>query len=285
MIFARNLIKSVIVLTGIALIFLAVKHFKMVYSEDAKVRLEEEKTEFLENSKPENKINVNDDFVSQKINDSEKHLEKNKKNDIDNLAEEKSEKRLPDKILLKVPFSSQAPFGIWDKYHEEACEEASLIMLRYYLVGKKDIDKKQMEREIQKMIKFEIREYGDYKDSSAEQIVELARDFYGLTDLQVVYDFKKEDLKKWLAQGNPIIAPTAGRLLGNPYFKSPGPLYHNVLLIGYDKDSIIVNDPGTRKGKNYKYKTDILYRAIHNFTGVKEEIEKGRKAIIVVIKN
>ncbi len=186
-------------------------------------------------------------------------------------------------FLLKVPFASQAPLGVWDEYHEEACEEASLVMLKYYLDGKTKISKEQMENEIQKMIKFQIRNYGDYKDSNMEDVIQLAQEFYGLDNLKVVYNFTKNDLKKWLAQEKPIIVPTAGRLLKNPYFTPPGPLYHNLVLVGYNNDDIIItNDPGTKRGENYKYNLDILYNAIHDFPGNKKDIEKGQKAMIVV---
>jgi hypothetical protein len=188
---------------------------------------------------------------------------------------------IPVKILLDVPFTSQAPFSKWDIYHEEACEEASLVMVKYFLDGKK-LTPQIAEEEIQKMIKFEIQKYGDYKDSDARQIVKLAEDFYGINNLQVVYDFSKEDIKKYLAKGQPIIVPAAGRLLVNPNFTSPGPLYHNLVLTGYDGDTIITNDPGTRKGQDYAYGIDILYNAIHDFTGKKENILQGRKAMLVL---
>lgn len=193
----------------------------------------------------------------------------------------KNDKNIPNKILIKVPFTVQAPFAKWDAYHEEACEEASLIMLKYY-VDKKNLTPDIAEKEIQKMIAYEIKNYGDYKDSDAQQIVQLAHDFYGLDNLKIVYDFSKEDLKKYLNLGNPIIVPAAGRLLGNPNFKAPGPLYHNLVLVGYDGETIITNDPGTRKGEGYVYDLDILYNAIHDFPGELSQIEQGRKAMIVL---
>jgi len=198
--------------------------------------------------------------------------------------EKESEDDLPEKkeIAIKVPFLTQAPYGVWDEKHEEACEETSLIMLNAFLENK-TLDKESGEAEIQKMIDFQIKNYGDYKDSDADQIVELAKDFYGLKNLEVIYDFKKDDLKKYLSLGNPIIVPAAGRDLGNPYFTPPGPWYHNLVLTGFTQDDkIITNDPGTKRGENYTYKLDTLYSAIHDFTGQKEEIEKGRKAMIVV---
>ena len=211
-------------------------------------------------------------------------IEKTTENKIETVEEKKEQivdKKMPNKISIAVPFSSQAPLGKWDAFHEEACEEASLLMLKYYLDGKK-LTPEIAEREIQAMLAYEIKHYGKYEDSDAEEIVKLARDFYGIKNLQVVYDFSPEDLKKYLSLGHPIIVPAAGRLLGNPNFKAPGPLYHNLVLTGYEENRIITNDPGTRKGQSYQYDINTLYTAIHDFPGNLRDIEKGRKAMIVV---
>src|SRR4030042_7153233 len=125
----------------------------------------------------------------------------NEENKGEKKEEGKEKNILPDKISIKVPFTSQAPYGVWDERHEEACEEASLLLIAYYLKGK-NLDKSVAEREIQKMIDFEIKNYGNYKDSTAEQVVKLAKDFYGIINLNVIYDFSEEDIKKELARGN-----------------------------------------------------------------------------------
>jgi hypothetical protein len=71
--------------------------------------------------------------------------------------------------------------------------------------------------------------------------------------------------------------------LGNPNFTPPGPFYHNLVLTGFTKDNLIItNDPGTRKGEDYSYEVDVLYEAIHDFTGEKSSIKEGKKAMIVV---
>lgn len=192
--------------------------------------------------------------------------------------------RLPERIFIKVPFTSQAPFGVWDERHKEACEEASLVMIYAYL-AKKELTRESAEKEIQKLIEFQIKNYGDFKDTNAEQTVNLFKDFYGKSikdRLKVVYDINKEALKEALARGNPVIAPVAGRELGNPYFTAPGPLYHNLVLTGYVGNQIITNDPGTRRGENYRYDLDVLFEAIHDFPGNPTEIRKGRKAMIVI---
>lgn len=192
---------------------------------------------------------------------------------------------IPKKVFIKIPFTSQAPFANWDEKHEEACEEASLIMLKYFL-DKKPLPSEIADREILRMIDFEIKNLGHFEDSDVEEMVKVFEEFYdspvGEKKLKIVYDFEKNDIKKYLAEGSPIIVPAAGRLLGNPNYKQPGPLYHALVLVGYEDDKIITNDPGTKRGESYKYSLDILYNAIHNFPGQKEEIESGRKAMIVL---
>lgn len=189
------------------------------------------------------------------------------------------EEKLPAKILIDVPFTSQAPLGKWDAYHEEACEEASLLMVDYYLQNK-SLTPAIAEKEIQALIAYEIKNTKGYEDSTAAETIKLGENFYGLKNLHVVYDFTAQDLKKYLALKKPIIVPAAGRLLGNPNFTAPGPLYHNLVLIGYDGDTIITNDPGTRKGANYRYNIQVLYNAIHDFPGDVKKMETGRKALI-----
>lgn len=188
---------------------------------------------------------------------------------------------LPEKVFISVPFTSQAPFAQWDEYHEEACEEASLLMVAYYL-KKEALTKEKAEQELQSMIDFQLKHYGDYKDTSVEQTIQLGRDYFGLENLKAVYDFSLEDLKGYLAQGRPIIVPAAGRRLGNPNFTAPGPLYHNLVLVGFEKNVIITNDPGTRRGEGYRYDEQVLFSAIHDFEGDKNKIEQGRKAMIVI---
>lgn len=202
--------------------------------------------------------------------------------EIDEVEKVEEKNEVANEIKINVPFLSQAPLGVWDERHEEACEETSLIILNAYL-NKKTLDKKSGEAEIQKIIDFQIENYGDYKDTNVAETIELGKDFYGLNNLKAVYDFDKDELKRYLSKGYPIIVPAAGRMLKNPYFTAPGPLYHNLVLVGFTKDDMIItNDPGTRRGEGYEYKLDVLYEAIHDFTGDKDDIEKGKKAMIVV---
>ena len=45
-----------------------------------------------------------------------------------------------------------------------------------------------------------------------------------------------------------------------------------LVLIGYDENNFITNDPGTRRGEKYKYPQERVVNAIHDWTGTKETI-------------
>lgn len=97
-----------------------------------------------------------------------------------------------------------------------------------------------------------------------------------------------EDIKKELAKGNPVIVPTAGRLLSNPYFTPPGPLYHMLLIKGYSTTSttteFITHDPGTIRGANFVYSYQTLETSIHDLESKDlENITNGRSAMISIL--
>lgn len=184
---------------------------------------------------------------------------------------------IPESYLIEnFPFQSQAPYANWDQLHDEACEEAALILVDYYL-NHQPLDEQTMEEQIQEMVAWEIKNWGTHKDLTIRETAELARGFYGLNNFQIKDDITIEEIKKEIAQDHPVILPTAGRLLGNPYFRSPGPVYHMVVAIGYSNNIIIVQDIGTRRGENYEYSQKVLYLAIHDWAGSPENIESGSK--------
>jgi len=60
--------------------------------------------------------------------------------------------------------------------------------------------------------------FGDYIDTNISQTAELFEEYYGLGKTLIIDNPTTEDIKYWLAQGNPIVAPFAGRELGNSHF-------------------------------------------------------------------
>ena len=169
---------------------------------------------------------------------------------------------VPAKVFLNIPFAPQAPFGNWSHMYNEACEEASIVMALKY-AKRKGITRLEMDHEIKGLVKFQEKEYGGHFDLTIEKTAQLLKDYYGFNRFQVIQQASIETIIGSLANKNPIILPMAGRLLGNPYFRRPGPVYHMIVIKGYDleKREFITNDPGTRRGLNYRYSFEVIEKA------------------------
>lgn len=195
----------------------------------------------------------------------------------------------PASLLIPVPFTSQAPFALWDDLHNEACEEASMIMADTYF-KKSGLTKEIAEKKIQEIVKWQT-ENGYTYDITAREVVEILVAYYGL-NAELDDKVTVENIIIALNNKKLIIMPAAGRMLGNPNFRRPGPLYHMLVIKGYDqnKKEFITNDPGTRKGEGYRYSYNTLLDAIHDWprqgagkddvTGA--EMMSGRKVMIIV---
>lgn len=185
---------------------------------------------------------------------------------------------IPEKANLKVPFTTQAPLVNWDALHEEACEEASLIMYKHFLKGTDIESPNTAEKEIQDLVAFE--EQNGYKiDVTVSELNEIAKKYYGIKSGRIIKNATLDDIKQEIASGRPVIIPAAGKMLQNPNFKNGGPVYHMLVVKGYDKDGFVTNDPGTRKGEYYRYSFDILYNAIHDWDS--NDITNGGKNVLV----
>ena len=158
-----------------------------------------------------------------------------------------------------------------------------MLMVIHYFNGK-PLTPQIAENEIQDLVAWE-HDHGYGDDLTAAQMAEVARSKFGLR-ARVRTDVTEESIIEELAAGNPIVIPAAGRDLGNPYFSGEGPWYHALTIIGYKPgwtgDYFITNDPGTKRGQQYTYRAQTLLDAIHDWTGVKEEIRSGKKAMVIL---
>lgn len=192
---------------------------------------------------------------------------------------------LKSKILLPVPFTPQAPTANWDKLHNEACEEASVVMAYEYYNNNHNskLDAIFVEQEITKLTEYQNRTFGYHLSTNSEETAKMLTDVYNL-NTKILYEFSEENIKNELAQNRLILFPANGKLLNNPNYKLPGPPYHMLVIRGYTETEIITNDPGTRKGENYSYTFETLYDANGNWNHDIEKVDTARKNIIVVWK-
>jgi hypothetical protein len=190
---------------------------------------------------------------------------------------------IPSTINLDIPFTSQAPFENWELPFKEGCEEASLLMVDRFYKGGRFIRESATDA-ILALVNFERSRLGSDQDTTAEQTALLAREYFGYAKVKVRYGpFTADDLKGELAAGHPLIVPMAGRLLGNPYFRRPGPYYHMLVIKGYTPKNFITNDPGTKRGAGYEYSYAAVLNAMHDFDAV--SITTMPQSVIVVYPN
>lgn len=191
-------------------------------------------------------------------------------------------------VLLEVPFTSQAPLANWsDPRKQDGCEEASVIMAMAWIEGG-ELNPKGVDDKINLISEYEEKNYGNFHDtSSVDTLNRIIKGYYNYQNAKAVENITVNDIKKELFKGNLVIVPTNGKELGNPNYTPPGPETHNLVIIGYDISSkeFITNDPGTRKGKGYRYKEEVLENALFDYpTGSHEKTNEIKKSMIVVWK-
>lgn len=188
---------------------------------------------------------------------------------------------LKESVNMPVPFIVQAPLQQWDAFHEEACEEASILMVLAYF-GARSVGDAPMAHDaaLQSLIR-RATELGYPVDLTAEQAALLLRDQDPSLRVAVLHRPTVDQLQSALSAGSLVVVPAAGRMLNNPYFRQPGPLYHMLVVRGYTHDGYaITNDPGTRRGEAFVYRWEILLGATHDWNN--GDPEHGESVVIVV---
>ncbi|MBI2607312.1 MAG: C39 family peptidase [Candidatus Doudnabacteria bacterium] len=194
----------------------------------------------------------------------------------------------PEQVLISVPFTSQAPFAQWeDDRFQDGCEEAAVIMAVAW-TNNQTLTPQGVTDEIIRVSAWENEQYGSYHDTSVEDTVDrIINRYYNYPNVLTSRDSTIDEIKKQLALGKLVIAPIDGTIIGNPNYTQPGPPRHMIVVVGYDEvqQEFITNDPGTRKGENYRYNYETFFNAIRDYpTGHKNPILGIEKKIIIVGK-
>jgi hypothetical protein len=189
----------------------------------------------------------------------------------DTVTEQISIAIMPEKAYLIVPFFCQAPYqnqASWDLHHA-SCEEAALLQAVYYDKKIDSINLKTIDRTLLDMIAWQKKHFGIHKDIHADSVKMLMTGYFGYTEdqIHIIRKATIDDIKREVASGYPVIAPTYGRTLNNPYYTPPGPEYHMVTVIGYTKDRIITNDVGTKRGKDFTYDIPLFMKSMYQEGG------------------
>lgn len=271
----------------------SVTHQDVVEELENKVDEPEEQKEILDQSEPEILLeNISDsqqELHAVEIQDEVLEVDLNNNEDITSEDDviESEPFVLPSSINLAVPFTPQAPHADWAYPYKESCEEASVYMVHGFYEGLSEglIDSDVAKEEILKIVDFENGLFGYYEDTTAEQTGVLAELMYGYSKVETIKNPTIDQIKTHVAKGRPVIVPAAGRLLGNPHFQQPGPIYHMLVIRGYTEDGMfITNDPGTRNGEEFLYSFDTIMSSMHDWNKG-NEITEGQKVVLIIYPN
>jgi len=188
-------------------------------------------------------------------------------------------KTLPPSLNLNVPFYSQAPLGNWGFPWQEACEEASMLLIAntYF---QHNWNANQFNDQILKMVDWQKKKFGYYESTTVNEMQTTLSEFLKLDSI-VHENPTFEDIQTILNKGHLIVMPVAGKEVHNPNYKNGGPIYHVFMVKGYKENKkIITNDVGTRKGADYVYAWNVIENALHDHT---TPIQNGAKKIIEVL--
>ncbi len=183
-----------------------------------------------------------------------------------------------------LPFVSQAPLEKWNEdLFQNACEEASMYMVKLWrdhaLIPPSAV---VAENALMQMVQYE-QQYSIYKSMSLDHVQRLLRDVYHV-DRSLSIDNPSVDMMKEYLRAGVFLVPASGAVLANPHFRRPFPAYHMMVLIGYNDTTgeFIVNDPGTKFGKDFRYPYATVMDAMHDWTGSRESILDGAKRVLYV---
>lgn len=188
---------------------------------------------------------------------------------------------IPSAARLTVPFTPQAPFADWNPPYDEACEEASILMVHHFL-KEEALTPNTANNEIILLADWQAK-HGYAVDINVRDTQAVAEEYYDLqTKVYADGEVTIEHIKRLIAAGYPVVIPAAGQLLKNPYFRGSGPPYHMLVITGYDEKRFLTNDPGTKRGEGFAYDQQLLLNAIHDWTGDKNTVTQGQKAMLVL---
>ncbi len=185
---------------------------------------------------------------------------------------------------LAVPFFPQAPKKIWDKDHEDYCEEATLLGIDAFY-RRKTYSLDEMESLLKKMRDWEIETFGYFESTSIEQTARIAREYLGYKKIRIIDNPTMEMIRAEVSAGRPVIVPANGKELKNPYFKNGGPVFHMYLVRGFTEGGdVIVNDPGTQHGENFVYKKENVLSSMHDWNHAQDitKVASGVPRVLVL---
>ena len=196
---------------------------------------------------------------------------------------ESSPKPLPVRLILPVPYTTQAPLGNWAQ-HQESCEAATLTMVLFYWNHHREvvIDPHAADASINQIDKMKTQ-----LDLTNTLLGQLAEDHFGL-GWQIMPN-TPENIREQIALGRPVIAEVRTHGLGNSNYPGYSTHYeqtgwsvpHFIVIIGYDATGVFLNDAGISKGRGYHITYAQLTHAIDDLDVHHPNLDQGQVLLVI----
>lgn len=225
---------------------------------------------------PANDTLIQDNIVSEEVEKTE---------EVEDISQPdpETEKVVINSINLDVPFTSQAPTANWAEPFQDACEEASILMVAYYYENRNMPSAAQVENILVDMVDWQIDNMTkEHINLTISQTADLVKSLYNY-DSQVIENLTADKIRELLRAGQPVIVPANGHLLANPYFTDDGPDYHMLVIKGFVDDKFITNDPGTKRGADFIYSEDNLMSSIFDWDSKKDQAIGLKRGLVFYV--
>ena len=187
------------------------------------------------------------------------------------------------RLVLDVPYESEAPEGKWVQPWANACEEATIMMIDRYYQGKKSASISEAKIYLQNLFEKEEMLFGTSRNASGIQILEIINSYTSF-DAVMKDNPTIDDIKKEIIAGRPVLSLHRGFDLKNPNidFAPTKSSYHTLVVVGFDdlKKVFITHDPGdVKSGLNYAYSYDMFMNSLHDYDIERDKADGPARAI------
>ena len=172
-------------------------------------------------------------------------------------------------VKIPAPYTSEIPTGTWAPPWNNACEEATIVMVNDYYFGYETLPKKIAADNMNPLFKIENKIFGGNANTDASQTAQLINDY---TDSTAVIKENPtiDEIKNELRQNRPVITFHYAKNIVNVnyHWRAGGSYYHVMTLVGFDDNTkeFFVHDSGDPvTGAFHRYGYDVIMNSLHDY--------------------
>ncbi|QQR54903.1 hypothetical protein IPG41_07050 [Candidatus Peregrinibacteria bacterium] len=186
---------------------------------------------------------------------------------LEDIFEPKTSEPLAEPEPQKLPFTTQAPLGMWEEPWADYGEEACVWMAMKWANGEEFTSIYNTADELNAIAAWEEQAFGSSKLTDIPQVLQIVVNHFGHSKAYLSGDLTEEGLRAFLSDGAILILPVNGQILQNPNYSDPAPEHHMIVLYAATETGFLANDPGTRRGEGVEYDTQKILDSVQDLEG------------------